>query len=325
MTLLAASQRQESDAGSAPRQTRVRLHRSTWLILLLAAAALVLVIVPGENTQHFFYPPVGVSNLQWYHRFEHGWPFVYLQRIHDENPPEPAPHQGVPWLQKQGWRFDCDNFEFHSFYDKTIGWSPGRLALDVAVAIGTLAVIAVALEWRRRCRRVFWQISLAEILGLVFIASLAGGWWAFNKRVIANEARLASVVGYAGSRYQGPTWLSRAVGRDNLEPFYRNYSVSIEKNRAKHLPEVVDQLPFLEAISITGPIEPGTLHHLSKSKRLREIRLTGVKLTDSDLADLAKCARLDNLVGSDVEFSDEEFVKRFAVGGRDDVLQFLTE
>jgi len=40
MTMPAANQSLDSEAGSAPRRFRMRLHRSTWVILLLAAAVL---------------------------------------------------------------------------------------------------------------------------------------------------------------------------------------------------------------------------------------------------------------------------------------------
>ena len=48
------------------------------------------------------------------------------------------------------------------------------LALDALVALAILFIVAAALQWRRRRRRI-WQFSLAELLGLTLLFVLAQG------------------------------------------------------------------------------------------------------------------------------------------------------
>lgn len=102
----------ESDAERRPRW--LRLHRSTWVILLLAAAVLAVIIVPGEyvgleSTHRFGLPPPYTTWLN----YDHGWPWTFLQCQYSPQSlgisPRPGglplPARGVPWLEARGWSF----------------------------------------------------------------------------------------------------------------------------------------------------------------------------------------------------------------------------
>ncbi len=126
----------EATTSSAPRRPWHRPHRSTWIVLALAAVALVILIVPGEIQSG------SQGSYGLYEYLNHGWPWPYVQRM--RHFPFPARHTdlwpGPAWIMPWAWS-----------YEGVERFSLLNLVLDVLVALLLLALLAIAVEFRRRC------------------------------------------------------------------------------------------------------------------------------------------------------------------------------
>jgi len=279
------------------RRSWYRLHRSTFAILLLVAALLVLLVVPGEYTGYS--PAEEILGLGTPLTFEHGWPWVYLRRLVELPPSTPRatlPHHGVPWLQGRAWSFEGDLGSHPAWADGDAEqWTWWALALDGFVALAILAIVAAALEWRRR-RRPIWQFSLTELLSLMLLLAAALGWWKFHAHRSQDEREVADK--YFETRYnldyRGPLWLRRAVGIAHLKPFVRVVMVHVvdtyveqeTHGHREHLGEL-DRFPFLDRLRVKSQsVRDDDLRHVGLLLQLRTLHLETPLITDAGLGHL---------------------------------------
>jgi hypothetical protein len=309
---------------AVPQRDRLRLHRSTWLVVLLAATGLFLLVVPGE----LVYIDFGTHGARA--GFEHGWPWDYLRR--EVNVTSLNRPTGPPWLQKSAWSVRNDpppaaksQWQRDSFFRsikldpagldaafvhrEPLGWRWEILLADGFVFLASLVVLVAALERRHRRRRL-WQISLAESLCLMLFASVAFAWWETQKvamrRFTAQMKYVEQVQVNVESHYIGPTWLSRAVGRSNLLPL--RDCVYLGVGMRAEMPKVVELMPNLENLDFMAPLREEDLPHLIKLQNLRGLMIAGWRdppLTDDMLAWLRQLPRLESLVFPAKEITDD--------------------
>jgi hypothetical protein len=233
---------------------RLRLHLSTWVILVLFAVFLFLIIVPGE-----FVDP-GPAN-DWAsilgNTFEHGWPWVWLRREYHplrSVPSAALPHHGIPWLQREAWTFQ-GNADWAVFRPDQPGRWPILLLADLAVAIGICISLGTVLEWRR-ARRPLWRLNLAELFGLTLVISIGLAWWVGNKRSAERELRIWKNIhadkGFGDFLYVGPRWLRRTVGTDHLSPYFRAWGFSINDENRGLFPAIASEFSHVTDVHLTA-------------------------------------------------------------------------
>ena len=290
----------ESSKGPVLRHERrrswYRLHPSTFAILLLAAALLVLLVVPGEYTDYVSAEKAfGLGPLT----FEHGWPWVYLRRLVKLPPSTPRPtlpHHGVPWLQGRAWSFEGNLGSQPTWLDGDAEqWTWWAVALDGLVALAILAIVAAALEWRQRRRRI-WQFSLTELLSLMLLLAAALGWWKFHAGRSQNEREVADKYFrmWHNVDYRGPLWLRRAVGIAHLRPFVRVVMVHVVDTyveqkihgHREHLGKL-DGFRLLERLRVKSQsVRDDDLRHVGRLLQLRTLYLEMPLITDAGLGHL---------------------------------------
>ena len=179
------TQQPAASFGGSDKQVRMpssrhswrRLHASTWGVAGAIVAILALIVVPGSPDNH----GVFVSGPLFY---EHGWPFVFLDRYFPSPPGRASPGDPLMkflknWRDEKGLRWATSGSEFwlwseNGFLHDGPAWldatrwpirgealvSLAGLMLDLAVAFAISAGIASAYEW--------WAQTLAILVALFF-------------------------------------------------------------------------------------------------------------------------------------------------------------
>jgi hypothetical protein len=284
-----------------PKRGRLRLHGSTWAIVLPAAAAMVLLVVPGEyvglgSNYRFGLPPPYTSWLN----YDHGWPWTFLQRqylraspgMRRRPAPVPLPTRGVPWLEARGWSFTgAANQEPNQF--PRGDWRPWALVADIGVAVAIILTLAILLEWRRRRRRSIWRFNLADVLGVMLITCMGLGWWMWHLR--QHEAEQAFVqfltLHHNGVEYRGPAGLRRAVGQDNLTQFNRIVGVELSEDERELLSQFSERLPALEILDVRFAPEEEEFAQIARLRRLNHLSIAG-DVTDAGLRQIGRMTNL---------------------------------
>ncbi|HEV3339742.1 MAG TPA: hypothetical protein VG125_05280 [Pirellulales bacterium] len=161
------------------RRSWLRLHFSTWLLLLMPGTVLMLANIPGEY------------RLDWHNRkaigCEHGWPCVWLVR------------QRLDGRLEDLWALTRD-----VCYVNAVG-----LTIDVLTAIAVLASLAAATEWRRRRRHRMCQFTLADWLVVVTIVGWLLAHVADRREKLYHVDRAVKAAGGAldDLEIDLPTWL----------------------------------------------------------------------------------------------------------------------
>ena len=112
------------------------------------------------------------SRIQW----EHGWPAVHFWRMSESQTDRFERPEGIPWVYQRKVRPD-EHFwsdpERWSFSDKFHWrWSGKGIAVNIASFLLLVPGTGFLLEWRRRNRKSFWQVSIVEIMALVALVAL---------------------------------------------------------------------------------------------------------------------------------------------------------
>jgi hypothetical protein len=237
-----------------------RLHFSTFTVVLLPLTALILIIVPGHPARGWHGSVF--SNVQ-VTEFEHGWPFVHLDRVvakafppgsssaadlagaadsyvrvRDEWPlveesgrwlrlaSTPAYHVGLEMFPEPCW-WAPSNWQHHGHRLFVHGVA---LALNLATALVICGVVAGLHEWWRRRRQRFCQFHLRDLLLLVLIVAAALGYWRTLLTETSRESKLVRSLERDGFlmdiRCHAPVWLCRLIGVERLHWFYRVESVT---------------------------------------------------------------------------------------------------
>ncbi len=196
----------ESSTVQSPRPDRrswYRLHRSTWALAGLGVLAAILLVVPGEIG---WYPDQ--DSLKPRGVIVHGWPIPYLWRTPAESDDfsgwKSDPAQAAPTY---AWRLTDSVSE--------ISWL--ALSLDVGILIVGLTGFTALVEWRRRHRPIF-QFTIAQMLGVVGIASIVLAWWGHRRMVERDVRERLDNVSSSSVVFEPrlPLWLRNLVGDERL-------------------------------------------------------------------------------------------------------------
>ncbi len=185
------TQQSTASPNGSPRQVPLphrawwRLHFSTWVVAGMVLAVLTLIVVPGSPNNHGIFIAAPLF-------YEHGWPFVFLDRYFPPPPERASPGEEIQFLKdlqdKQGLRWAMASGEFwlwsedgflHDgpfWLDKT-RWPLGGeslvsvagLVLDLAVAFVILAAVVCIYEW--------WGAGTGHIGCVVFLEPVFSWRW----------------------------------------------------------------------------------------------------------------------------------------------------
>lgn len=254
-----------------PKRPWWRLHLSTRIVLLLLAVVMTFIIVPGDT--------------------QHGWPWVFLEQ---EASDEAQLLKGPPWRSLAGWNLLWQWRDYNTL----------NLVLDSGVALSLLLASGLMFEcWRRRRHRV-WQFSLRELFVATTLVAIACSWWAWHYHQWQREKnfqRLLRERFSAGSDmyYQGPVWLGKLVGPDNLQWLNGTGSVifllPIAENSTdvsmQSLSRQMSQMPYLESVVATGA-DDAVVASLSTVPQLSVLDLFESRVTDASIKDIQQLVNL---------------------------------
>jgi len=258
-----------------------RLHLATWAAMAVTLAVLILIAVPVRVSP-------GVYMLSWSYHYEHGWPFVCLDRFVWQVSPWDVDERNE-FLQSQGLRWASWG---DMFWIEPSNWPlSGRcfprwkgLVLDLVVALAITGSIASTWEWSRRR---LWRYRLRGLFVLVFLLSVIMAWWRSASVQCAREEGMVDALLRRGftpdESCVAPVCLCRLVG-------------------SRHFPWLV--------VGIDGPLEPpdsatSHLDHVSATlalaKDFRNLERVGLYVADNQTMELlaALSANLEQLHGSD--------------------------
>ncbi len=277
---------QDSDKTDEANRHRpwYRLHLSTWLFALLVTAVLVLLVVPGESWE--------VSSKM--ETFEHGWPWLHLQRTIANSPRPLGVYDDVPWLYREAWGLAVGVTDF----------SPSKLVGNAAIALLILVVAAAGFEWWRRRRRRLWQFSLRELLVVTLLVAIALSWWQCHRqrvqleqRAVATTRELLSVAGdydpMIDEYYCGPKWLAKLVGTKPLGVLYAVTSVgfySINDAQLQQVRPCLESWHYVETLCLHFSYDEVTdegLECISRMTSLQRFYVCSAPITDEGLVHLS--------------------------------------
>jgi hypothetical protein len=310
------TQQPAASFGGSDKQVRMpssrhswrRLHASTWGVAGAIVAILALIVVPGSPDNH----GVFVSGPLFY---EHGWPFVFLDRYFPSPPGRASPGDPLMkflknWRDEKGLRWATSGSEFwlwseNGFLHDGPAWldatrwpirgealvSLAGLMLDLAVAFAISAGIASAYEWWARRH---WQYSLRCSFAVCLLIAIGLVWWRLSINKCERESRAIATLRNKGLDVSwccgGPVWLVKLVGPNHLRPFHRVVSIS------RHIQEDAAGMAGQEAnVSSVVDSDMSSLHEWS---HLQQLFLGHTRITDAGLKNVEG---LNNLEVLDLE------------------------
>ena len=211
---------------------------STWVVAGLVLIVLTLIVVPGSPDNHGIFTAAPLF-------YEHGWPFVFLDRYFPPPPEQADPGEEIKflrdWRDKQGLRWAMSGGELWSedgFLHDGPSWLDGvrwplrgeslvsvaGLVLDLAVTFVILVAVACIYEWWARMR---WRYRLRCLLGAGFLIAMGLAWWQLSINEFDRESQVIVALRNKGLDVQwssgGPVWLVQLVGRNHLAHFAALY------------------------------------------------------------------------------------------------------
>ncbi len=283
-----------------------RMHLSTWIALLPVSAVLTILIVPGE-IQYSSYGSYGLMVF-----LQHGWPWPYIEeRIHTLPPPaEPADLPQVPssWMIPWAWSYGG---MVEPVLLRNLIW-------DVAVAMLLVVLAAIALECRRRRRRLS-QWTLRELLFGVLLVACFFAWWQVNNHRRADEERVlqdlrteaaksGGSIGPTFGKYVGPVWLRRLFGYGAADAFQAQNAIAYQKPAgvvtAADLEPLVPHLARLKyfdtfGISTDATIDLSACETIARIPRIKRLRFysntTSIRISEAELHPLIGMTDLKRL------------------------------
>ena len=282
------------------------LHLSTWIAITVTLAALTLIIVPAP-----WQGPIGLGQSLHY---EHGWPFVCMDRfvspwgpwdVDDRNKflqsegVRRAREGDLYWIDPKNWPISGRCF---------VRWN--GLVLDLVVAITIIGSISLATEWSWLRR---WRYTTRHLFMLIFLLSVIMAWWIFGTRRCAREERLIEALERSGfvsdQSTFAPIWLCRLVGWNQLpwrvigiegprevsnSTYNQTSSAFAVANGFSNLERVDLWVADDRTMRLLALLETD-LEKVHGSSGLRELRITGQGVTDSGLQHLTGCSKLREL------------------------------
>jgi hypothetical protein len=245
--------------------------------------------------------------------YEHGWPFIYLDRY---SPPPPLRANPTDaeikflknWREKLGLRWATLDGEYSlllaedAFAREGASWLDGDrwpikgislvsasgLSLDLATAFVILVAAASAYEcWARRR----WQYRLWHLLGFGFLMALGLGWWRNSMNVCERESQAIAALRNKGLdvswRCGGPVWLVKLVGPKHMRPFHDVVSVN------RHI--IADAQDMFVGEADVSSVVNSDLDYVRKLPHLRQLSLDHTRITDEGLKNLKGLRELDYL------------------------------
>ncbi len=211
----------------SPRRSWWRLHFSTWAVIAVVLAILTMIVVPGSPNNH----EVLVAAPLFY---EHGWPFVFLDRYVPPPPARASPDEFFKFLKdsrdKEGLRWAMSGVEFlvrrriRARRALLVGWGPvageGRIPyLGCRPGAGPRSGLRHCGCRRVRLRMLGarrWQYRLRSLLGAFLIIAMGLGWWRHSIDEYQRDSQATAVLRKKGLdvhwRCDGLIWLVKLVG-----------------------------------------------------------------------------------------------------------------
>jgi hypothetical protein len=295
-----------------------RPHASTWVVVLLVSCGVVLIEVPAEVT---------VRPICWerWTQYQHGWPWVYLDRSSSFNLSDPLntiSRDAIPWLHAACW-----NMSVPVDGARSTRFRPRYIAADVLVGMLVICTAGSLAEWFRRRRRRVWQVSIRELLIGVLLCAAALGWWRYHhdrRKELFDLAHVpADLAGTIVSMreptsgaeldfgYAGPGWLVRLVGLGPLEVFNEPVAARLseddparairELSRHKRLLTHLREITVYHFLSLlrdnekTAELDEESIRTLAQLGNLESISILGCRLDDRALDRLAEIPSLRKL------------------------------
>jgi hypothetical protein len=286
-------------AGS--RRRWYRLHWSTWIVMAFVLAVMTLMNGPRRPNNHGAFIGAPIC-------YEHGWPFVFLDRF---DPPSQWPTAGedailkeardrklLPWAEipyNLGYLkgsvgtddpiwMDGSNWTFTGKW--YICWT--GLLLDIA----TIALLVISLSvgyevWSRR----HWQYSLRFLLLVMLLVAVGMAWWRTAVNGVDKELRAAAALRDRGFvavlKCDAPVFLHILVGTNRLRPF-------------KHVCEILHDFTKSPPTLVTV----ADIERLSEFPRLRFLSLDNAQITDEEMESIQGLAGLEQLYLNNTRITD---------------------
>jgi hypothetical protein len=273
----------ETTNRSSAQTEKLRLHASTYVVLLLTAVLLFLLNVPGGQTVQFGLHPyepwrepspedrtamiIRAYNSRRIMNSEllvHGWPTTWLVR--DRR-----------WYKTSGgWR----DTKVWSFSEDLLHSYPARLALNIVVSLALMAAVGIVFErWRRR-RRHLWQQTIRDWLGFIAVIAAAIAIGLKTTRDFRDERAALNEVG----RGIDPAWLQGL--RETQGDVYQSAG-------PYGLPALLGRRWLGSTVQLDVAAEH--LEQLTRFPHLRALRIEDVRLGDPRLSVLAGLKKLELL------------------------------
>lgn len=266
-----------------------RLHVSTWIVALLLACIFTIVIFAGERK-------VGC---------EHGWPFRFLQRAQYAEPLNPPSEPLSLW----SWR------------DHVVAFDATALAIDISIGVAALVMLIAIVEFRRRRRGRFWQITLREAFAISMVFAIASAWAGRSLQLTRRQQLAADKITKAFSsrgddgslmidwekrgcwffelftkRGEAPAWFGNVVG-------IRTYS---SVDGVGEFGDELDQFPQLRFLHLSGyGSSADEYQRLQGFQQLQYLSLEDGELTDDAMKCIGSLKRLEVLNLSSNDITDE--------------------
>ena len=299
-----------------------RLHWSTWIVVVAVLALLTLANIPRRVNYH------GVAfDVRLF--YEHGWPFVFLDRYEKSKMPEgdedgsleflknardketlpwATIHHNVRWFDNavehsEPLWLDPNNW---SFSGEWVVCKTG-LALDSVLALLLTCSFAVVYEHWSRKR---WQYSLRSLLCAFVVIAGVLAWWRTSVNQAEKEYQAAKGLHSKGFDItlccDAPVLLEILVGTNYLRSFQRVNSVTTQRFRSRlgengfdpslvtdaDLEHVHDlhHLTYLSLVSIQ--VTDRTIERLQGLTKLAVLSLDNTRVTDAGLKFIRDLLRL---------------------------------
>ena len=270
----------------------------------MVLAVLTLIVVPGSPDNHGIFVAAPLF-------YEHGWPFVFLDRYFPPPPERAGPGEEIKffrdWRDKEGLRWAMAGNEFwlwseDGFLHDGPSWLDGTrwplrgeslvsvagLVLDLAVAFVILAAVASVYEWWARRR---WRYRLRHLLGVGLLIAMGLAWWRLSINECERESQVIAALRNKGLDvswcYGGPVWLFKFVGPNHLRRFHHVVSIR------RHIHEDEEGMAGQEA-DVSSVVD-SDLNYVHKWSHLTELFLGHTRITDAGLKNVEGLNELDVL------------------------------
>ncbi len=280
-----------------------RLHWAARCAILIVMVPLVLIMVPGELTwlpenastnwerslqslrskteNQILSRPLGT--LDQVHLYEHGWPLPYMARSvsRDGLPAQfglfGEDYKSIEWTYADSWPFYADK--------RIVRW--GALAIDLAVGLVILMIVAAAINWRIRAGTGRWRFRILDAFLIIAVLALFLAPFAYHAHVQRVEAPVLGLVlkenGIKGNfDYHGPIWLRKLVGNKVfLRSMFHVDTITIDPsdNWREEFAQL-EKCPYLTTVYLEHWLPLNAIPMLQRNRNIKHLGLPNLQIAD---------------------------------------------